>query len=837
MYKKWKLTSLVLGAAGLVAPVAIVSSCSTEASNNLSLESIAKQATFSVEDKLKEDFASKVTINDLKWDQQDQFKDVQIKFENLTSNDGLGQIDFNVKFTKGNETFTLNGKSITNFKVNPAITIDDNKIANDELERITKLNESGQLVNSAIVTKNQIAMWSQNPNAFLTQLEGLKTDNKHYNYNVNSFSIKQNLKSKSQVSFDLGVSFRNGSATKTFEATLNVDDSATQPKPPVSGNLSIIEAREQKRINHKWDLKQTSFSDKEIEQLKKTPNLILKQLDQFVYQQYFQYNVSDFSVVTKDKKATISFRINARFWRREGTLNVLKSNLHTYEVGLYQADDKRANPPKNPTQQKWKITPLQEEIELDFSKDTNKFDANKLFIKKNNEIQFDEFAIRQFLLAIKDKLIKIEGQLPQDWSWDLYLDYVDMGIVTNQITTNNYLLVVIINYTDSDDYEVSEQVQLSLNNLQIDESKIDTYNGKQTFDEFKEHFEKQVKPSVKLDLNAITSGRDGVNQFANLNEKNFLNFTNQDWDSLIKPLNNDVQISAKDVKIDYLNNEIKFKWKLSGVRVLNGNTWEDSKESVLKLNDKNSTVNSSLNFDDPKTWKWDLSNLHKFNINTKMIERDSLKEKMIEFNKNWTWMAREFGTFLRFTFYQAFDEKFSDITIGFVDKGGKDLPFDKLNQNYSNYKIVLKAKLDFGSTTEQTFLPFVQVFGTALNLTERTYKTGDIITMEVDVESILENPDPVQDATEILPGMGQGLTLGSGLGYQNTIEKWPPRFDIWRAQMGIFNFKISHNNDQLGSIRNIHRFISFNMMSLYNYQDLLWPEPQESVWVSGSFWM
>ena len=829
---KWGLFPLA------ISPIAIIASCANQSETSLNLESIAKQATFSVEDKLKEDFASKVTINDLKWDQQDQFKDVQIKFENLNANDGLGQIDFNVKFTKGNETFTLNGKSITNFKVNPAITIDDNKIASDELERITKLNESGQLVNSAIVTKNQIAMWSQNPNAFLTQLEGLKTDNKHYNYNVNSFSIKQNLKSKSQVSFDLGVSFRNGSATKTFEATLNVDDSATQPKPPVSGNLRIIEAREQDRINHKWDLKQNRFSYQELQQFIDNPNLILKYLDQFVYQQYFQYNVSDLEISEQGKtEAILKFRINARFWRQNNPLKILSSKtVHTYKVSIYDATDARSDAPKNVTNQKWTIKPIKEEIDFDFSKDQNKFDVNTLFIKKGTQVEFDPLATKQFLLKLVDeqKLFTINGNLPTDWDWNLYLDYFDITMFN---TSKDYALQLILNYSDSSDYEISEQITLNLKKITIDESKIKDYNAHQVFTTFQTNFVNEIKDKVELDLKAIQSGRDNVYQFANLDANNFLNFTNQNWASLVKDVNNQIQISATDVKINYLTNTIKFKWKLVGSGQLKDQNWTDSTESTLVLKTNQKDQSNNLSFDDSKTWKWDLSNLHWFNINTKMIDRDDLKSKLGKFNKNWTWMAREFGTFLRFTFYQAFNDQFSDITIGFVDKSGQELPFDDLYKPYSNYKIVLKAKLDFGTANQQTFLPFVQVFGTALNLTERTYKTGDIITMEVDVESILENPDPVQDATEILPGMGQGLTLGSGLGYQNTIEKWPPRFDIWRAQMGIFNFKISHNNDQLGSIRNIHRFISFNMMSLYNYQDLLWPEPQENGWVSGTFWM
>ena len=134
-------------------------------------------------------------------------------------------------------------------------------------------------------------------------------------------------------------------------------------------------------------------------------------------------------------------------------------------------------------------------------------------------------------------------------------------------------------------------------------------------------------------------------------------------------------------------------------------------------------------------------------------------------------MARELVTFAWFNLYQGFNNQFSQIAISIIDHQGRPLPFNNLNQKYDDYKIVAKAKLDFGVNKSLTFLPFIQVFGSSLNLTNTTFKTGDEITIEIDLEHFLDRPDPVQDASEILPGLGQGITLGTGLGYQNVIEK------------------------------------------------------------------
>lgn len=836
-----KLVPIVtLGA--IVSPVAFISSCSSTSSDSqISFDQVVENATFSVDDQLKEKFADEINLNDLKWNQASQYGNINVSFLNLEKNCKTGTIQFDAKFSDSNQSKIRIANRISGFKTDAVINPQD--LVDEEVTRLKKLNNQAQLVKTDVVSQSDLIIWNQSPNLFLKHLNSLDVNN--FNYNINSFTNQAET-----VSFEMVISCENVSANLKLEANVNLDpNNGPIVRPPVTGNLSIIEAREKARIDYDWKLDQTSFSDKDLEAINKNPNLILKHLKQFVYQQYFQYQVIDFSFKqTQEQKekdqGTISFKIKARFWRKEGALTELISKNHQYQIQTFMADDNRAPAPKNPTNQNWEISALQDRIEFDFTNDANKFDANQLFIKKDNQIDFNEIPTKNFLKQLIDanKLVQIDGNLPSDWSWDLYLDYIpgDYSNFNNQQFGKEEPLTVIINYTNSQNLEESVQFVVVLKNLNVDENAIKTYDAKAEFDQFQQRFEKEIKPKVQLDLNKIVGNQnDPVNQFAMLDANNFLNYTNQNWNALIKPFRNNIRITTKNVKINYLTNEIDFNWVLTGYQEYNGFKWEDPSNSKLKLTTSVNINQDGFNFNQANGFKIDLNNFHQFNFSAKMIDRDDLKNQLVKFNKNWTWMARELVTFVWFTLYQAFDNSFSNLAMMLVDKNNQSINFDNLETKYDQYKIIAKAKLDFKTQQQATFLPFIQVFGTALNLKSTTYRTDDEITIEVNVNNILDQPDPVQDATEILPGMGQGLTLGSGLGYEDTIKKWPPRFDIWRAQMGSFNFSIYHNQTLLGSLNNNHRFISFNTMALYDYRDQFWPEPDQEngKWVSGSFWL
>ena len=70
------------------------------------------------------------------------------------------------------------------------------------------------------------------------------------------------------------------------------DDSIKPPMP----NPDVIRDYESRRLNRNWNLNQTRFSIKQIESFKQTPNLILKEIKDFIPQQYFQYQIDNLNV-------------------------------------------------------------------------------------------------------------------------------------------------------------------------------------------------------------------------------------------------------------------------------------------------------------------------------------------------------------------------------------------------------------------------------------------------------------------------------------------------------------------------------------------------------------
>lgn len=831
MLKKSSLKLLGLSPL-VISPLLIISSCSSDETKSVNIQDVANEATFAVNNLNR--LSSSVKPNEIIWKQQNQYSGVKFSITRLTHNDKIGQITFDVSFDKNGETANLKSRTISGFQIDDQ-QVNPNLIVDEEIERLKTLNDNNQLVKNQEFSQIDLANWVQNPNSFLNALTNLSSN--IFRYNVNAVHLNNNWSksSKIKVSFILEVNFKTVIKTVNLETVISVNDQDQPIEPPAITNADQVRQKELNRLNQKWTLKQTNFSVDDIKNIKQNNNLILKELNHFIYQQYFQYQIIDLKINDENpgQNRDLSFKIKARLWKdNQKPLKEITSNEHRFKINIYEIENQ--NPaPLNPDRKSWDIQPLAEDQTIDFQNDQSNFNLAQILIRKNNQIQFDEFATKQFLLELikAKKLVTITGDLPSDWSWDLYLDFADQ----TEKDQDPYF-TIFIDYANSNNLE-SIQFNLTLTNFQYDESAIKVFDYANEFNKFKDNFVQNIKANVELDQKAISSGRDGVFNFANLDENNFLNFTNQNWMALVKQVNNLIRINAKDVKINYLKNEIKFKWFLAGLGAMSQYHWEDNDETTLVLKPTNQITNQSqIKFDEyPNAWQFDLNNLAKFDLNPVMIERDDLKTKLSKFSQNWTWNAREFVTFLRFTFYQAFDDRASDLAMAIVPKNG-NLPFDQLKQNFSDFKIVLKAKLDFKNQQSATFIPFIQIFGVGFDLKTREYKTGDEIKMELDFESITANPDPVQDANEILPGMGQGITLGSGLGYQQAIDKSPARFDVWRALMGIYQFSLIHNGEQLGKMRNIHRFVTFNLLSLYNFQDLIWKEPIENNWVSGTFW-
>ena len=829
---QWKTLLVTLPV--ILSPVAIVASCSNNEQQAINLEQIVNQATFSVDQSVKSKFADQVIISDLKWDQSNLNPNVKVVFDNLKPNRNLGTIIFDAIFTTNNEPPKSKiGYQISGFKTEQPV--DGQTLIDQEIKRLNQLNQANQLVKQDQVSQNDLINWTQSPNKFLNFLNFEKHPD--LIYSVATFSFNKN-----QIEFVMVISNGKLSTDTTLNATVNLDESIPI-QPPTVGNLSIIEAREQARLDYQWQLLSNRVSIQTLERWNLQPNLVLKSLKNFVYQQYFQYHVSDFNLKTDDTKdrATISFKLNARFWRQKQPKVLTSKQALTFQVETFDEKnqaDQDIKPPLNPTHQKWQISPINDPVEIDFSQNSQ-YDANQLYINKGGKIDINPFAFKNFLLQlIKDKkLVNIDGQLPEDWDWNKYIDFAIYEL-KNLPTQEN--ITIFIKYYDSANLEDELMFNLELKNMQLDQAQIPVYDANLGFEQFKQYFIDQIKDNVAFNLAAIVNNQgDSVNQFAMLNAKNFLNYTNQDWEQISGITNNAIRIQTENVQINYLTNEIKFKWVLDGAGEFNGKRWVDDQITTLTLKTNQQIDQSGFNFE-TNAYQVELNNFHQFNLNNQMLDLQEAKDKLAQFSQNWTWMARELVTFSWFTLAQAFGNQFDKIAIAIVDHNNQSLPFDKLNQKYDQYKVIAKAKLKFANDQPQTFIPFVQAFGAALGLKPTTYQSGDEVAITINLKNLLDRPDPVKDASEILPEMTQGNTLGiSGLGYEQVIQQWPPRFDIWQIQIGSYDFQFAHNQKVLATQSNNHRFISFNLMALYDFQDQFWPEPdrENGKWVSGAFWL
>ena len=320
---------------------------------------------------------------------------------------------------------------------------------------------------------------------------------------------------------------------------------------------------------------------------------------------------------------------------------------------------------------------------------------------------------------------------------------------------------------------------------------------------------------------------------------NFLNFSPTEFMTNNKML---VKPSVKDATINYLTNTIKFTWVLEGLNNTNlgidlSSYQEEFTNQTIQYQPKGKwqdaikfdNNNSQLNIPDAIS----LNNiLDRFGLSNKFVSETILKDKFKQFGTNWTWKARELVNYVRFTFFQGFNDGADAINMGIV---GIDPNTTPLNKNPQKYQIVLKAKLN--ANAQGTYLPYLQQFGSAIGASARTWQSGEIIEIRLDVNSIPETPDVVKNANEILPGLSPGNVLGTGQGAEQAYLNSPPRNDIYSIALGsnLLNIKV---NDQL-YVTNLsanHRFIAFNFLSRYDFKDPLNPEPTpETGWTSGNF--
>ena len=178
--------------------------------------------------------------------------------------------------------------------------------------------------------------------------------------------------------------------------------------------------------------------------------------------------------------------------------------------------------------------------------------------------------------------------------------------------------------------------------------------------------------------------------------------------------------------------------------------------------------------------------------------------------QNWTWKARELVTHLRFAFFQSFNENATEI-----DYGIKGVDFDTTETNPQNYTVILKAKIKQSTT----FKPFFQLIGATGSQNMINLNAGDIVTMELNVNSVLAVPIVFTSANEILPGMDPGFTLGRGEGYEAIVDNRALRTDLFSAELGTYEHIVKVNGQKVptgyyGKV--VHRNINFGLLNRYD---------------------
>ena len=816
------------------------------------LNQIINDATFKVDNKNK--YADDVTTNEIIWDQSAQNLDITFIVNKILTNRKEGKVGFEATFKLNQVTANLtvdpsDSKAISGFKTDqpqpqPPTSPTDQQLVDQEQKRLAALGSN--LISTTKLSINQINQYQNNPQSFLDQLTNLNKND--FNYQIIQFSYQQ-LKESQNVNISIQLRISKNQAHTNLAITKNIiveaNSGIEKPPFPDEQKMRQHEIWRLNQLKSKSFLKQSTFKAEGIDKIKNNPNQLLSNIFGFVPEQYFKYQIAknDLSIkTTNNNQALIELKISAKLWRANDPTVIVKSDTLSYPITIVE-ENQEILPPTVTTPYKielgshvqqvelqpgWGLTNL---LEINLNQDQS-FNLGEINFDDSN--QLDAMAMAIFK-AKKDWFVKITGQLPNDWSWEKYITFSEFVPTTDQasgkITGITYSAQ--FEYVDSADQSDWFSIDVKLTNGYATDPKPIDYDElwNNHLNNFKNLIQSQVISDQKLHI-----GNSDVYQFAQLSTEkvsgrhwsNFLNFSSTEfWKEtgfLVKP-------KVINDSINYLTNTINFKWELEGQKELDGKTWtsdlqtinyipnQDWKDQIpvetsgdLAITDTNVTLVNNI--------------LDRFLINPKFTSVQAQKELLAKFGANWTWKAREFVQYLRFTFFQAFNDGADAINIGI-----KDLPTDSLSANPSGYTIILKARLNADGAGD--YLPYLQIFGAAANIQSRQWKQGEIIELRLDVNNVVQTPDAVTSASEILPGLGVGISWAKGKGVQEVYAKQPPRTDIFNIFMGNATMSIKVNNNwYLNPTNAVHRYLGFNLMGRYDFKDQLWQEPTEPGWIN-----
>ena len=815
----------------------------------IDLSKIVEQATFNVNNK-NQILPSQVKPEQLVWEQSNANTNVDLEVIDLIPDDQNGKLGYQVKFSQKDLTTNLenlvvkpnDAKAINGFKVQASTPSDQSKL-DQEIARLEK--EQKTIINVTKLSTIDIINYQSQPATFKTNLINLKEN--EFSYHV----FKFNVDSQKTLTIDLFVQYK--SATKFVQLSkqievleINIDDPNWLRKAELD--------RLNKLITNSVLLK-TTFSTQEKEQLEKNPNQVLKHLFNFVSTFGFHYQIVDlkFSPIQANKTSKLTFKIAAKLWRTpEGQKPIITSNQFSYDVEVIEEAADSLPPVHTPNG--WQISPSDQVItdptdpEIKLLTIDLKADPQLDFAKyENADVQTIDSLMMKIFNKAQDQFIKITGDLPNDWDWNKYLTLSFDNAIRNQKNQLiGYKYLFQFEYVNSQNLEDWFLINVDITNGYNSGNQPAKPTAEQIWNDLKTKFTNLIKnQAIDDDKLHFDLGGNGIYGFAQINADNpsradhFSNFLNFSPTQFMVDNQHLVKAKIEDASINYLTNTIKFKWVLEG---LNNNSigidlsqhHEEFNNQVIQYQPKNKWADA-IRFDD-KDPQLAIANgislnniLDRFGLSNQFVSENLLKERFARFGQSWTWKARELANYLRFTFYQAFNDGADVINMAIL---GADVNNLAWNANPQDYTIVLKARLN--AKAQGTYLPYLQMFGANVPIQARSWKTDDIIEIRLQASSIPAQPDVVKNANEILPGLGPGNVLGTGQGATQAYLNSPPRNDLYSIALGSNALTINVNNQPyLTNHKANHRFIAFNMLSRYDFKDLINPEPTpEQGWIS-----